>query len=399
MFRIKASTFIVHIAGWLIFMSLPLLFSVSPRGSGPSWDLLSSWTYWKFCLVFIIVFYLNTALLVPQLFLKKKFLLYAASLLALFAMVYYLRPFDQLQRKHIADRGMAFRQGNPGRSGDAGPGRPGGGVGAFDRRGDGGFPGYPPDSASNARRRDFPGPPDPGSQPGGGPRTDVVSIFLYIMLVTLAMSIELGKQWRMTEQRITRAEADKANAELSFLKAQINPHFLFNTLNNIYSLAISKNEYTADSIMKLSNIMRYVTDDATEDYVSLEDEVACIRDYIALQRLRLGGKVQLDFDVSGDLDHKEIAPLILMTFIENVFKYGISNHEPTNITIRIFAEQHTITFFSRNRIFRAAAVAPERTGIGIANTRQRLEHLYQDRYLLNIREENDVYTVDLTLKV
>ncbi|MCK7555001.1 sensor histidine kinase [Chitinophaga sedimenti] len=219
------------------------------------------------------------------------------------------------------------------------------------------------------------------------------------MLVTLAMSIELGKQWRMTEQRITRAEADKANAELSFLKAQINPHFLFNTLNNIYSLAISKNEYTADSIMKLSNIMRYVTDDATEDYVSLEDEVACIRDYIALQRLRLGGKVQLDFDVSGDLDHKEIAPLILMTFIENVFKYGISNHEPTNITIRIFAEQHTITFFSRNRIFRAAAVAPERTGIGIANTRQRLEHLYQDRYLLNIREENDVYTVDLTLKV
>ncbi|MCK7555002.1 hypothetical protein MKQ70_08275 [Chitinophaga sedimenti] len=117
MFRIKASTFIVHIAGWLIFMSLPLLFSVSPRGSGPSWDLLSSWTYWKFCLVFIIVFYLNTALLVPQLFLKKKFLLYAASLLALFAMVYYLRPFDQLQRKHIADRGMAFRQGNPGRSG------------------------------------------------------------------------------------------------------------------------------------------------------------------------------------------------------------------------------------------------------------------------------------------
>lgn len=366
MFRIKASTFIVHAAGWLMFMSLPLLFSASPT-SGISFEVLGSWKYWMFFLVFMTLFYGNVLFLIPQLFLKKKFVLYFASVLVLLAVVYYIKPFDQLQRRPGNMRNHAeFRQ-------QPQPGKPG--------------PAFRPNG--------------PGGPPGNGPRgpkTDVVSIFLFIMVVTLAMAIELGKRWRFTEQRIARAEADKANAELSFLKAQINPHFLFNTLNNIYSLAITKSENTADSIMKLSNIMRYVTDDATENYVSLEEEVECIQDYIALQRLRLGGKVYLDFSVSGQLEHKEIAPLILMTFIENVFKYGISNHEPANITIRIFAEQHTITFYSRNRVFRAAAET-NRKGIGIANTRQRLDHLYPNRHLLNITEENDVYTVDLTLKV
>lgn len=373
MFRIKASSFIIHIAGWLIFMSLPLLFSPSSN-STLAWDLLHDWKYWKFFLVFISLFYLNIFLLIPRLFLRKKFMAYFGSLAVLFALVYYIKPFDQLQRRPNNNR-TEFRQ-------------------QMSAPGD--HPGPRPGQFRQGERLPQPGG-NPGFQPRG-PRTDVVSIFLFLMLVALAIAIEMSKQWRMTEQRITRAEADKANAELSFLKAQINPHFLFNTLNNIYSLAITKNENTADSIMKLSNIMRYVTDDATEDYVSLEEEVACIQDYITLQRLRLGGKVQLDFSVTGNLEHKEIAPLILMTFIENVFKYGISNHEATNITIRIFAEAHTVTFFSRNRVFRAAA-EQQRKGIGITNTKQRLEHLYPNRYLLNIKEEDEVYTVDLTLKV
>jgi len=106
-----------------------------------------------------------------------------------------------------------------------------------------------------------------------------------------------------------RAEADKANAELSFLKAQINPHFLFNTLNNIYSLAVIKSDVTADSIMKLSNIMRYVTDEATEDFVPLQDELHCLTDYIELQRLRLGKKVTLNYAIAGDPAYKKLRRL------------------------------------------------------------------------------------------
>jgi two-component system LytT family sensor kinase len=184
------------------------------------------------------------------------------------------------------------------------------------------------------------------------------------MIITLSVAMDLTRRWRATMERASRAEADKANAELSFLKAQINPHFLFNTLNNIYSMAVTRNEHTPAMIMKLSNIMRYVTDDVNEDFVSLQSEVDCITDYIDLQKLRLGKKVTLDFSVAGDLDHKKISPLILMTFIENVFKYGTSNHEQSNLLIKLvvgegphrFSHAKSIVSFDRKI---------ERTGIGI----------------------------------
>src|SRR4029078_3784733 len=139
----------------------------------------------------------------------------------------------------------------------------------------------------------------------------------------------------MAVQQAARAEADKANAELSFLKAQVNSHFLFNTLNNIYSLAITKNENVADAVMKLSNIMRYVTDDANEDFVSLEKELDSISNYVSLQRLRLGNKATINFIIEGDIHDKQIAPLILMPFVENTFKHGISYASASTIDIKI----------------------------------------------------------------
>lgn len=195
-----------------------------------------------------------------------------------------------------------------------------------------------------------------------------------------------------------QAEADKANAELSFLKAQINPHFLFNTLNNIYSLSNAKSENTAASILKLSNIMRYVTDEVKEEFVPLEDEVAFISDYIDLQRLRLGNKMNISFLVSGKITGKKIAPLILMTFIENVFKYGISSHSPSAIDIQLSAADDSISFICTNKLYENQRRI-ESTGIGIANTRKRLEHLYPGRFELNINKENGMFTVQLTLKV
>src|SRR6185295_1741253 len=166
-----------------------------------------------------------------------KYLFYIVIVLVLFALVSYGRPFEQLLQNHVprhapppSDMFMTER-------------------GVYDEQG---------------------GPPhDPGPK---SMRIDIVSIFLYIMTIALGMAIQVTRQWRTSLQQVARAEADKAQAELSFLKAQINPHFLFNTLNNIYTLAITKNEKTADSIMKLSNIMRYVTDDVSEHFVPLQLE-------------------------------------------------------------------------------------------------------------------------------
>lgn len=378
MFRNKVSVIIIHISCWLIFISLPLLFiSGYPGSEGPWWELMLTTRYWTFVLVYMLLFYGNTYLLIPQLFFRKKAVSYFSLLLLLMILVYYLRPFDRLlgHNDQPGSPRMERREPPPGAFGPPPPD-------------EGRYEGRPRPEARRHGNRPHP----PGRQ------TDIVSLFLFIMIVALTMAIEISKRWRVTEQRATQAEADRAHAELSFLKAQINPHFLFNTLNNIYTLAVTKNEHTADSIMKLSNIMRYVTDDASEHFVSLESEVDCIQDYIDLQRLRLGKKVQLDFSVTGNMEYKRIAPLILMTFIENVFKYGISNHEDSTLIIRIFAEERTITFYSRNPVFNGRKDT-DRTGIGISNTRQRLEHLYPGRHLLNITEDKDLYTVELTLQV
>jgi two-component system LytT family sensor kinase len=233
----------------------------------------------------------------------------------------------------------------------------------------------------------------------GGPinwRIDSTSLFIFLMIMAISTAIKTVQQWQLTEQRAARAEADKASAELSFLKAQINPHFLFNTLNNIYTLAVTKDEYAPDSIMKLSNIMRYVTDDVSVDLVPLQSEIDCITDYIELQRLRMNDDTHIDFTVKGGADNKTIPPLVLMTFIENVFKYGISNHEPSVITINIVVND-SITLFCQNRIFNTKKQT-QRTGIGIKNTKQRLEHLYPGRHLLYITSDNEYYTVQLTLQ-
>ena len=359
MLQVKAFNIVIHIAAWLIFLSLPLLFMAGQSHSEQLLSILASAYYWWFALCFIFIFYFHTYFLVPHFFLQKKYLTYFSILLLLLIMVYFIKPFDMLMSNAPRGGGM----GMPMDFGD-----------------EMGFPG-----------------PEPGPRPDHGRRVDIISIFLFLMIVALGLAVEIAQRWRLTEQRVARAEADKANAELSFLKAQINPHFLFNTLNNIYSMAITKNEFTAESIMKLSNIMRYVTDDISEDFVLLQEEINCIRDYVDLQRLRLGKKVTLDFEVTGNTEGKIIAPLILMTFIENVFKYGLSNHEQSVITIRISAEPRTITFYSRNRMFPVIKHV-ERSGIGIANTKKRLEHLYPNKYFLDIDARDGFFTVQLTLQ-
>jgi LytS/YehU family sensor histidine kinase len=233
--------------------------------------------------------------------------------------------------------------------------------------------------------------------PRRNPKVDVVSIFLFIMILALSMAVQITHRWRVTEQRAARAEADKANAELSFLKAQINPHFLFNTLNNIYSLAITRSEHTADSVMKLSNIMRYVSDDVLQDFVPLRHETDCIRDYIDLQRLRLGRKTQVAFTVPEKLNDHPIAPLLLITFVENAFKYGTSNHEESLISIELQTGEEVIRFNCRNKVFGTRRPA-ERTGIGIANTKQRLDHLYPGKYILDITNDGEFFNVLLVLQ-
>ena len=357
-----------HLIGWLLFYGLPAGFFYNAH---PELDFLSFFfnpAFLFFIALYLFVYYCNVHLLVPFLYLRKKYFVYALTIALLLAAVYFFKPFDHL-------------------------------ISSFNR-----FP--DPDK--------FPGPrqPDVDYNPGNGPgpgrmrppeanksifKTDIVSIVLYIMVTSLGLALCMIREWRMTEQRALKAETEKAHAELSFLKAQINPHFLFNTLNNIYSMVVIKHERAADAVMKLSNIMRYITDDIRTDFVPLESEIGCMEDYIELQRMRLGSKTEIQVDVTGDTGGEQIAPLLLMTFVENAFKYGVSNHEAALIHIRLDVQDPVIRFYCRNTLFPVPSHA-ERAGIGISNARRRLEYLYPNRHKLDISTGDGFYTVQLVLQ-
>lgn len=363
MFRLKSSVVIAHITGWLICLSLPLLFISGQTGDRKALSILFSTDYLVFLVTYVALFYFHTTFLFPRLYFRKQYLLYFLSVLLLLIMVNYMRPYDHLFSRLSHPPGeMPWRQPMP--------------------------PGVEQ------------GPRPEGMRPPGKPprHIDIVSDFLFLLTIALSIAIETTRRWRQTEKRALYAETRKTQAELSFLKAQINPHFLFNTLNNIYSLAITRSDNTAMSIMKLSNMLRYVTEDTRDDYVLLESEIDCLRDYIDLQKLRLTTKTKVNFAVTGSPGIKCIAPLVLLPFLENAFKYGVSNHEPSEITILLQTSENRIDFYCSNKLFRITQDT-NRTGIGISNTRQRLEHLYPDKYELQISEDNGAYSISLQLQV
>ena len=317
MLRLKASTIITHAAGWIIFFLLPFLLFPTPQGNENVGGIINenvirimlSVNYWLSYALYIFLFYFNGHFLIPKFYLRKKYLIYFSITLLLFVSAYYVRQSIQqppvrvfsaaeIRRVDslIRNRALPFQQ-----------------MDAPMRN-------QPPTNIDLFIRNRMP-PPRPGFNPANSllfrppPGADIFAILLLGTIWALSTAVRTARQWSKTEQRAVRAEADKVNAELSFLKAQINPHFLFNILNNIYSLAVKKNENTATSIMKLSNIMRYVTDEAACGLVPLYYEINCIRDYIDLQQQRLSKTATVNFCVTGDPEGHNIPPLILMTFV------------------------------------------------------------------------------------
>jgi two-component system LytT family sensor kinase len=232
------------------------------------------------------------------------------------------------------------------------------------------------------------------SSPGQG--IHVFPILMFLLILFISSFIKITQQWIISERRSKNIETEKLNTELSFLKSQINPHFLFNTLNNIYALALTKSDFTADAVMKLSSLMRYVVDDAKNNYVPLEKEIEYLNHFVELQRLRLNEKVVIELHVEGNYDNLVIAPLILMPFVENIFKYGISTHEDSKVLISLFIKETNLYLRTVNQAFKHTNVKNLK-GIGIDNTIRRLDLLYPDKYSLHIDDLNSEFIVDLKL--
>jgi LytS/YehU family sensor histidine kinase len=185
-------------------------------------------------------------------------------------------------------------------------------------------------------------------------------------------------------------------AELNFLKAQINPHFLFNTLNNLYYLAFTQSPNTTEVIAKLSQMMRYMIYDSNHSLVPLNKEIEYMQNYISLERLRLNNVIPIRFDVQGNPEEVRIAPLIFITFLENAFKHGVSNNKPdawVNISVRL--EGKDCIYQVENSKISLGGDA--KSGIGLQNVRRRLELTYPGKYQLAINDQSDRYSIQLNL--
>jgi len=297
----------------------------------------------------LVFFYLNYYFLIPEIYFKKKYIIYGFCVAVCFLMISFL-PSVFTGRLPI-----------------------------------------PPNEVAIAA-------PPPATEwvpikPPGSYFIDEIRhhIFLFAAVVLFSVLLRIRGRLLHTEQA-------RYNAELTSLKDQINPHFLFNTLNGIYALAVrDKSSATATSILKLSGLMRYVVTETGNGFVSLEKEITYINDYIELQKMRLDKRVQLSYGVTGSIADQKIAPLTLIPFIENAFKHGVNPDEDSSINILIEIKKDQLKLTVENNKVKVVLNAFEKSGKGIQNTKSRLQLLYPSKYFLILNEDENHFRMQLTI--
>ncbi|HEX2630477.1 MAG TPA: histidine kinase [Chitinophagaceae bacterium] len=402
---------LIHVAGWCLFFFLPvMLYPVRVNDS----RFVTREFFDKSILV--IIFYLHYYWLIPKFFEKRRYIQYASLTLLIFVVYlaqhvvirynYFLRPGGRVQffqapiRSAVLSDSIDFAMGF-GRVGVVndvtyhsdsmittiyrnGMDRP---ITKLD----------PADSMMTA-----PFPAFPMEEKGlfGVPKpiwamslNNAVSSFTLLLL--MGGFIRLAYSFVRNQNEKKALENANLNAEVNFLKSQINPHFLFNTLNGIYSQAHAKSANTEHSILKLSDLLRYVLYDSGDDKVELAKDIQYLTNYIDLQKLRLSQKVTIQYDVKGDAKGKQIAPLLLITFVENAFKHGISYSRPSTIKIEIGIFEKTLTLLVSNPVTETNSFASG--GLGLKNVTRRLDLLYPGKYLLDIIHNDHLHIVNLKI--
>ena len=348
----KINRIIFHFTGSLLFLLLPIVFSPDFNSS---FDLLLTHPFRRDFInniLLLIFFYCNYYLLIPDLFFKKKYILYAGATLIFYLIITLLPQFI------IGPPQQAFR----------------------------------PDIPMNM-------PPLLGYSPPPKPlfpnyffSETIPDFFQFLVVLIFSLMLRFNALLKRTEK-------EKTMAELAYLKAQINPHFLFNSLNSIYALALEKSDLTATAVVKLSGIMRYIINEATTDFVPLKKEIDYIRDYIDLQKFRFENTVDISFNITGNLKHQTIAPLLLIPFVENAFKHGISPEEASVIEINIDIKNNSLSMKIYNKKLSVKTADESQSKLGIKNTRMRLENLYAGQHSLKITEDASTYISELKIEL
>jgi LytS/YehU family sensor histidine kinase len=222
------------------------------------------------------------------------------------------------------------------------------------------------------------------------------------MYLAVGTSFEMIVNWEMLRRERSQIEKEKMSSELSFLRSQMNPHFLFNTLNNIYSLAEKKSDKTGEAVLMISALLRYILYDSSGGKISLAKEIECLENYIAIQRLRISSKesVTIQFNVTGNRSDVLVEPLILLPFVENAFKHGVSYSQKCNVLIEIGLENSTLKLHVYNtKKFNSQHrdTLEKDFGIGLNNVKKRLALLYPEHHELLIEETDEYFEVQLKI--
>lgn len=224
----------------------------------------------------------------------------------------------------------------------------------------------------------------------------LVPILFYLFLAAGSTVLKTLSEYYTNQQNKLIAESNRTVTELNYLRKQTNPHFLFNALNSIYSLAYKKSDKVPDAIVTLSEMMRYMLYETDNTTVLLEKEIKYIQNYIELQKLRLNNIENIFINIHGNTKDMQIEPLLLIGFVENAFKYGTDYKGVAFVKIKIDIEQNILNFKIENKV-QDFNKNPKHSGIGINNIESRLNLLYPNSHQLTILERDSTYTIDLKL--
>ncbi len=328
-----------------------LVLSLTPMSFDVSWPPEFWYRQFFFAFLLTLAYYMHARFFLPYLLDRNKFLFYALSVFGIITAVLLLVHFFEDQVELPRKMHELFRPEKP----------------------------YNP-----ANRR--------------GP-FDFTDFFLILFDLSLGVIVFLVRK-RQNEQEIRKElQQLQVRTELSYLKAQINPHFFFNTLNNIYALTSIDVEASRTALLKLSAMMRYVIYEGESRKTTVSDEISFIENYIELMKLRLSKKVTLKFTKPAEASNLPIAPMLLLPFVENAFKHGISSTATSEIIITIQITGTTLDLYVENPIFPKTGEQHEQHGIGIANTRRRLELLYPNQYNFEIDDKDNTFKVSLQIQL
>lgn len=220
------------------------------------------------------------------------------------------------------------------------------------------------------------------------------------LYLVLSSSLEFGRSWfesLRTKGKIVELESEKRVSELKALRAQVNPHFLFNSLNTIYSEALKKSDKAPALILKLSDMLRYVVDKMDQEQVSLEEEIEYLTHFVDLHKERLNEPDKVHFSSEGDFSGRQIAPLLLIIFVENCFKHADLTDKEALISIQIKQEAKELILHCKNTVYEGGTKRTKTSGTGLQNAKRRLDLAYDGNYSLDINQQENLY--ELTLKL